>query len=117
MTPMTYIEIGLFVTLAVWEAINDYRINHPPKKKRLAALVPYTVKEGDTVWGLARRYNTTIDDICLYNPDLHRGKPVDKDFTNPLNYAKYCGYIFEDDQDYILIVPGQKINVPVWEEE
>lgn len=69
MTPITYIEIGLFATLAVWEAINDYRINNPEKHKRLVTLVPYTVQKGDTLYSLARKFNTCIDDLKKWNSD------------------------------------------------
>ncbi len=32
--------------------------------------IAYTVKAGDTLFELAREYNTTVDAILMVNPDL-----------------------------------------------
>lgn len=32
---------------------------------------PYTIKPGDTLWSIAERYNTTIEEISNVNPDIN----------------------------------------------
>ena len=129
MTPITYIEIGLFATLAVWEAINDYRINHPKKNKRLVTLVPYTVQKGDTLYALASKFNTTVGDLKKWNSDKLNDKRVkmmrDKKYSsNVYDRAAYYAameleedrHIYEDDYDFWMqLIEGEIIYVPVWE--
>lgn len=33
-------------------------------------LIRYTVCSGDTLWGLAHSFNTTIEEIMFYNPEI-----------------------------------------------
>lgn len=126
MTPMTYIEIGLFATLAVWEAINDYRINHPEKHKRLVTLVPYTVQKGDTLYSLARKFNTCVDDLKKWNSDKLNAKRVEimREKKGSFNaYDKALYYVakemneYKDDDFWMQLLEGEIIYVPVWEEE
>ena len=30
----------------------------------------YTIMTGDTLWSLARRYNTSVEEIMFYNPAI-----------------------------------------------
>ena len=30
----------------------------------------YTIMTGDTLWSLARRYNTSVEEIMFFNPDI-----------------------------------------------
>lgn len=40
------------------------------ERKCPADTVEYTIKAGDTLYNLAREYNTTVDAIMRVNPDL-----------------------------------------------
>lgn len=134
MTPITYIEIGLFAILAGWEAINDYRINHPKTHKRLVTLVPYTVQKGDTLYALAGKFNTTVGDLKKWNSDklndnrvkMMREKKYSSNFFDRVAYYgslelemeknRYSRY--EDDYDYWMqLIEGEIIYVPVWDKE
>ena len=33
-------------------------------------LIFYTIMTGDTLWSLARRYNTSVEEIMFFNPDI-----------------------------------------------
>ena len=32
--------------------------------------IAYTIMTGDTLWSLARRYNTFVEEIMFYNPEI-----------------------------------------------
>lgn len=133
MTLLTCFEIGLFAILAGWEVVNDYRINHPEKHKRLVTLVPYTVQKGDTLYALASKFNTTVGDLKKWNSDkLNDGRVKmmreKKYSSNFYDRAAYYGSLeleleknrysrYEDDYDFWMqLIEGEIIYVPVWED-
>lgn len=34
------------------------------------AIITYMVSEGDTLWDIAQRFNTTVNAILMLNPDI-----------------------------------------------
>jgi LysM repeat protein len=57
-------------------AINDITEGepNPDRLNDIASITIYRVKKGDTLWKLAKRFNTTVDEIVklnsIENPDL-----------------------------------------------
>ena len=51
----------------------------------------YTIMTGDTLWSLARRYNTFVEEIMFYNPEITDADRI------------YVGQT--------IVIPAQKINL------
>jgi membrane-bound lytic murein transglycosylase D len=47
--------------------VTTAKVPPEPAKKKGALEIIYEVKEGDTLWGIAKKYNLTIDDIRSWN--------------------------------------------------
>ena len=46
--------------------------------QKIPGIVGYIVKDGDTLWSIAKRYFTTVDDIRDQNEGIEEVKPGDK---------------------------------------
>lgn len=46
--------------------------------QKIPGIVGYIVKDGDTLWSIAKRYFTTVDDIRDQNEGVEEVKPGDK---------------------------------------
>lgn len=110
MDPISCVEIILFVTLFAWNCVEDFHRKHPPK--RLVMLIPYTVQKNDTLWSLARQFNTTVPDLKKWNSDRLNEDRID---TVKEKLNKQLIY-FADDDYYLQLEEGEIINVPVWDE-
>ena len=110
MAPINYVEIFLYVVLFAWNCVEDYYRKHPPK--RLVMLIPYTVKKGDTLWALARQFNTTVPDLRKWNSDR-----LNEDRIEAVKERLNKQFVYyADDESYLQLQEGEIINVPVWEE-
>ena len=71
------------ITLSVWAKVS-YKVNkewiidvvegEAKKAEELSSVTIYAVDKGDTLWKLAKKYNTTIDELVkindIENPDV-----------------------------------------------
>jgi cell wall-associated NlpC family hydrolase len=95
----------------------------------------YTVKQGDTIWKIAKQSGISMDALLEYNPDLKNEKslkpgmtltipdtseeliPVDKEVTETHTLIVHgskakSGYIAQ--QDNIMIINGKPVKVPAY---
>lgn len=49
------------------DVITDVSVNENVKENDTAGIIIYIVQKGDTLWDIAKRYHTTIDDIATLN--------------------------------------------------
>ena len=75
--------IGVRITLSVWAKVS-YKVNkewiidvvegEAKRAEELSSVTIYAVDKGDTLWKLAKKYNTTIDELVkindIENPDV-----------------------------------------------
>ena len=68
--------IGLRITLSVWAKVS-YKVNKEwivdvvesenGRAESEASVIIYSVDKGDTLWKLAKKYNTTIEELVKIN--------------------------------------------------
>lgn len=60
--------------------LSDNELTEVSGGNQKAPYIYYTVVSGDTLWGIAQKFKTTIDEICLKNgwETEHRIFPGDK---------------------------------------
>ena len=74
------IEIKLNVTLCrrnTGEILTDISCEGIPKEKKCSALTIYFTEDGEVLWNIARKFNTTIDAIKNEN-DIKENSPLNK---------------------------------------
>ena len=60
-----------------------------PKLQELYPILKHTVKQGDTLYGLAKTYGTTVDELISYNPGSENGIKVGQQLMIPSERTNY----------------------------
>ena len=77
-------------------------------------LIPYTVQPKDTLWTVAKRFDTTTADLIAWNVDKLNKKRIEE---SKKAYAELGLYnkMYKDDEDWMWLLKDEVIYVPVWE--